>query len=79
MKELLGKGGFACVYRARSRRTHQYVAIKMVGDFPSFCLTDVLGTAAARLFLYPLRNVLRRWINFRTTCLVLDLSLRLID
>ena len=27
---LLGKGGFACVYRARSSKTGQEVAIKMV-------------------------------------------------
>ena len=27
---LLGKGGFACVYRARSNKTGQEVAIKMV-------------------------------------------------
>ena len=28
--DLLGKGGFACVYRALSNRTGQYVAIKMI-------------------------------------------------
>ena len=28
--DLLGKGGFACVYRARSKRNGQEVAIKMV-------------------------------------------------
>ena len=30
MLNLLGKGGFACVYRARSNKTGQEVAIKMV-------------------------------------------------
>ena len=33
MLNLLGKGGFACVYRARSNKTGQEVAIKMVGIF----------------------------------------------
>lgn len=31
MLNLLGKGGFACVYRARSNKTGLEVAIKMVG------------------------------------------------
>lgn len=30
MLNLLGKGGFACVYRARSNKTGEEVAIKMI-------------------------------------------------
>ena len=30
MLDLLGKGGFACVYRAKSKNNGQEVAIKMV-------------------------------------------------
>lgn len=33
---LLGKGGFACVYRARSIRTGMEVAIKMVTTISHF-------------------------------------------
>ena len=30
MRDMIGRGGFACVYRAQCNRTGQEVAIKMV-------------------------------------------------
>ena len=37
MRDMIGRGGFACVYRAQCNRTGQEVAIKMVSVSHQHC------------------------------------------